>query len=209
MCFSAPVSFIASSGLAVVGAASLREAKKQKDRRMVLVAVIPLFFAIQQAFEGIQWLSDPGSLPSIIAGYGFLFFAFLVWPTYIPLMVYILDRKRRAFLRWFLVLGVMVTLSLLIALIISPLSVHVVQQSIDYRFFITPFSLLVLFYLTATCGSLMFSSDIALRVFGFAALCSAMLAAAFFRATFISVWCFFVALMSVYLYAYIRYIRVH
>jgi hypothetical protein len=98
MCFSAPASLIASGGLVVIGGASLAIAKKEEK----ILAAIPFLFGIQQAFEGIQWLHLNVGPPSLFAGYGFLFFAFLVWPVYVPAMVFVLDKKTRAVTKWFI-----------------------------------------------------------------------------------------------------------
>ena len=94
MCFSAGASFVASGGLAIVGVASLKVAKKEER----IIALIPLAFALQQAIEGVQWLSLQSGCPSLPLGYGFLFFAFIFWPVYVPLTVYLLDKKKRKIL---------------------------------------------------------------------------------------------------------------
>ena len=88
MCFSASASFAASGGLAVLGGASLAIAKKENK----LLALVPLMFAVQQGFEGIQWLYLQANTTSMIVGYGFVFFAFLVWPIYVPTFVFIDDK---------------------------------------------------------------------------------------------------------------------
>lgn len=72
MCFSAEASFIASGGLAVIGGVSLVMAKKEDK----LLAVIPLLFSVQQAFEGVQWLYLDSGSSSLLAGYGFLLLLF-------------------------------------------------------------------------------------------------------------------------------------
>ena len=74
MCFSAPASFIASGGLAVLGGVSFVTAKKEDK----ILAAIPILFAIQQFCEGIQWIYLNSGSSSLIAGYLFLFFAFIL-----------------------------------------------------------------------------------------------------------------------------------
>src|SRR4051812_33140095 len=97
MCFSAGVSFVASGTLGAISVASFKVAKKEEK----IIAVMPLAFAVQQALEGINWyMFDHGSF-SIWASYGFLFFAFIFWPVFIPIAIYILDRKKRHELKYF------------------------------------------------------------------------------------------------------------
>jgi len=93
MCFSASASFIAGGGLTALGSASLPIAKKRKK----LLAALPLLFGIQQISEGFQWQSLNAGTTSPAAGYFFLFFASIVFPIYIPLSVFILDKKEEAY----------------------------------------------------------------------------------------------------------------
>lgn len=59
MCFSAGASFSAAAFLAVIGFLSF----KQAPARMKFFAMIPLFFALQQATEGLIWLLTAGITP--------------------------------------------------------------------------------------------------------------------------------------------------
>ncbi len=91
MCFSATASFLASGLLTMAGVATYWQVI---DRRQMLLASIPLLFAIQQAAEGVVWLSfgyDAFAPWRIIAAYFFLFFAFIIWPIWAPLSVYYLE----------------------------------------------------------------------------------------------------------------------
>ncbi len=53
MCFSAQASFGASAVLGIMGIYALRKAKQQER----FLAMVPLLFAIQQACEGIVWVT--------------------------------------------------------------------------------------------------------------------------------------------------------
>ena len=61
MCFSASASFLAASLLLVTGIYAL---KKVKSKKQIPLALIPLFFAFQQAAEGVIWLSQIYSIAS-------------------------------------------------------------------------------------------------------------------------------------------------
>ncbi|MBI2415948.1 MAG: hypothetical protein HYV33_04815 [Candidatus Kerfeldbacteria bacterium] len=84
MCFSATASFVTSGALAITGSATLA---KKPTRQLRWLAVIPLLFALQQTIEGLQWLAPKPSVLSTVLGYAFLLFAFLLWPSYLPLAV--------------------------------------------------------------------------------------------------------------------------
>ncbi len=201
MCFSASVSFAASGGLAVIGVASFRLA----NRKQKLIAAIPFFFAIQQAFEGFQWITVSSGQVSIMAAYGFMFFALLLWPLYIPVTVFVLDKKRRKVLQWIVGIGVALTLYYFILLLLEPIGVHVFDRSIHYQIN-TPFGIAVgILYFVAVCGALLLSSKWAFRWGGIAVFVSAILTAVFSFATFASVWCFFAALLSSLIYFYLKY----
>ncbi len=75
MCFSAEASFGAATVITTIGVLSF---KKAKGTDLRLLAMIPVFFGIQQFSEGILWLS---SRYEQFAGmektstYAFIFFA--------------------------------------------------------------------------------------------------------------------------------------
>lgn len=98
MCFSANVSFTASIVLAIIGTCLLKKTKKQI---FVPLALIPWFFAIQQASEGFVWLALP---EESFARNIFLFFAYFVWPIWVPFSVWFAEenRKRKQILGIFL-----------------------------------------------------------------------------------------------------------
>ena len=89
MCFSASASFAASGVLSVVGAVSLTKAERNER----LFAAVPLIFAAQQAIEGALWISPVESACQIGWGYGFLGFAYVVWPVYVPIAVYLMEKR--------------------------------------------------------------------------------------------------------------------
>src|SRR5690606_8023290 len=54
------------------------------------LALIPWFFAIQQASEGFVWLKIP---EGIAAKNIFLFFAYVFWPIWIPFSLYFAEEN--------------------------------------------------------------------------------------------------------------------
>ncbi len=58
MCFSASASFAVSAALLPVSAFTINYAWRY-DKRYLALAAFPLMFGVQQAFEGVLWLSIP------------------------------------------------------------------------------------------------------------------------------------------------------
>ena len=203
MCFSAQASFVASGGLAVLGGTSLVMAKKEDK----ILAIIPILFAIQQAFEGVQWLYLNSGLSSLFAGYGFLFFAFIVWPVYMPTLVYFLDTKRRKILKWFMVIGVLVAFYFLGLLLTQSLQIDKLKSCISYTFDfpIIGMNFVMLAYLIAVFGPMFVSSRKILKWFGIASAILAFISWIFYAVNFTSVWCFFAAIVSSIFFVYIKW----
>jgi hypothetical protein len=200
MCFSATASFAAGSGLGAIGIASWQVAPE----RQRLIGAIPLLFGVQQVFEGFQWLALNAGVNTELPGYAFLFFAILLWPVYIPMTVFALDEKRKAIMRWLVLLGLALTLVMLAALALEPLGIHVLNRSLHYQLDVPIGGVAVAVYFVVVCGALLFSSKPAFRWFGVVLLLAAAGAATFFLTTFISVWCFFSALLSSLIFFYLK-----
>ncbi|EKD33265.1 MAG: hypothetical protein ACD_76C00057G0010 [uncultured bacterium] len=205
MCFSATVSFAASGALAVAGGASLKLAKKHER----LIALVPLLFAIQQAIEGAQWLVPHSGVLGQIFGYAYLIFAFLLWPIYVPIIVYRheTEKHHKKFLRWFVVFGAIVTFGFFIALFVFPLEIFV-KGNLIYNLLATPALALVgtILYSLAIVGPLLVSSERSFKLFGVLVFVAELAAWNIFLLGFVSVWCFFAAALSgcILLWFYLR-----
>ncbi len=202
MCFSASASFVTSGGLAAVSAATAHAA----PRRLRFLALIPLAFAVQQALEGINWLTVGRTAFCTATGYGYAFFAFVFWPVFIPASVYAIDRAGRRRVRWFLGLGVAVAFADLVALLVNPLSVSVGSGRLVYDLGIGGIApwLATIAYVTATCGALFASRIRAFRWFGVLIFAAFLAALGWFPQGFPSVWCYFAAVISATVFLYAR-----
>ncbi len=201
MCFSASASFIASGALAALGGVFFVSAKK-KDK---VLAVIPIMFSIQQFCEGIQWLYLNSGSSSYIAGYFFLFFAFILWPLYVPIMVFLLDKSERKILGWFILAGVAVAIYFSTIFLLGPLDIQRVNSCVSYNFSFPFQNFVVLAYLLAIVGSLCISSLNIFRYFGIVVGFLGLVSWFFFALTFTSVWCFFAAIVSLMFFFYVKY----
>lgn len=191
MCFSAEASFVSASVLGVIGLATLA---KVKNPRHYLLALIPLFFGLQQFFEGLVWIGLE------FAQYGYLYFAYLIWPVWVPLSLYYLEKEpgRRSLILIFLLLGFLVSAIDFVSLIVYPPESKVVNCSIQYMAVQLPFKLIYGLVVVIPC---FISSVKWMWAFGLAIAISFGVAEYFYQATFTSVWCFFAAWISLMCYA--------
>ncbi|MGD1854766.1 MAG: DUF6629 family protein [Leptolyngbyaceae cyanobacterium] len=209
MCFSATASFTAAALLLPTGLYACKLAV-ECDRRYLPLALIPCMFSIQQGFEGMEWLAIHGQQADLIrlAALGFLTFSHGVWPLWLPLTMFVVEQRPRAKkgLLGMTLLGALFGLSLYGPFLFSPdtFSVTAAQGSIDYqtqliydRFF--PRSVPRLIYLLLVAMPLWLSPLIQLRVAGGFLALSLVVAYGFYNYAFVSVWCFFAAILSSYI----------
>jgi len=204
MCFSATANFVGSGVLGAVGVATLLHVK---HRRELLFAALPTLFAIHQLIEGFVWLGLDGYMPSQVthdAGAAFMLYAQGLLPALVPLSVLLFEptAKRRRGMLPFVVLGVGLSLYMLWALAAFPTQVFVRSNSIVYINQATNYLSVAVLYVIATCGSLFFSENRDMVLFGFANLVILLITMAVKRYAFTSVWCAYAAVASVIILAY-------
>jgi hypothetical protein len=201
MCFSATASFTASAALTGIGLLGLR---RVQDRRYRLFAWIPLLFAAQQFTEGLVWMSYPWNAPGLrgVATQVYSVFSHLLWPAYVPWAARAIepDVRRRGWLALLAIGGLGSAVFLGWGMVATPIQVAPVGGHLEYAspHFFLPLSLTL--YLAATTLSLSISSQPVVRVFGLLALASAALAYVVYARSFISVWCFYAAVLSLVVY---------
>jgi hypothetical protein len=203
MCFSPSASFGAGIALTVIGVATIRLAKRPSQ---LPFAFIPLIFAAQQIVEGTLWLSLTGAGPEWIrkpATYGFLFFAQVIWPFWVPYSIFLLDKGgaknwRRKAQSILIGVGVIVSLYLAFCLIFYPVEGRVVGSHISYQQdYPSPLSSYGgLLYLIATILPPFFSSYKWVWTLGVAILLAYIVTLIFYESHIVSVWCYFAALIS-------------
>lgn len=205
MCFSATASFTAAAGLIGFGAFTLSQVRRPAE---VPYGLIPSLFGIQQAIEGGLWLSLPGKSPHLIdvLTHAYAFLSHVWWPIFVPVAVLLIepDRKRRRILSGFAAGGAIAGAYLLYFWGADPTVARIEGAHILYispHFFIGP---ILALYILGTCGSPLISSHPAVRWFGAAAAVSLAAAGAFYTLWFISVWCFFAAVLSLTVLLYFR-----
>lgn len=206
MCFSATASFIAGGSLSAFGVATVAKAKRRSE---VPFAAIPLLFGIQQIIEGIIWVTLDRNAPVLRQSmtYVYSMFSHVLWPIYIPFAFRFLETTawRRHAMLWFQAAGIVVGVFLLSFIVTGPVAATAVGQHIVYEsphFLRVPVMAL---YLLATCVTGFVSSHTFVRLFGALSLLSYVAAYLFATQAVISVWCFFAAVLSLMIYAHLRF----
>jgi hypothetical protein len=203
MCFSASASFIAGTSLLAVGAVTTRKASR---RAALPFAVIPLLFGTQQIVEGVIWLAFrfDAPLPNVVMTHVYSLFSHVLWPIYVPFSILLIEPLpwRRKTISAFLLVGATVGSYLLVMLVRFPIRSEAIGGHIAYvsPHFYEPAVMSA--YLAATCISMMLSSHRVVVVFGIVALLSFVATYAIYTFWFISVWCFFAAILSGLVYLY-------
>jgi len=209
MCFSATASFTVSAALVPLGLYTIARVRRVNPAWLGFAA-FPLAFGVQQALEGVVWLGLEGGNDAAvcIASRGFLFFSHLFWLTWVPFAVWLVEPEpaRKRVIGIMTAIGCVYGLSVFLPsfLIRDWLQMEVVERSLDYKTTliydgIITRAVLRLFYAALVVGALFLSSHRRIQVFGGLIAASLALTYAFYAYAFISVWCFFAAILSFYL----------
>jgi hypothetical protein len=204
MCFSADASFIAGTVLSGAGIASL---KKTGSRNQLAFAAIPLIFGIQQFTEGFLWLSFLNPDYHFFrqpATYVFLTFAQVIWPSWVPFSVLMMEKDivRRKVLYFMQGIGILVSVFLAFRLITTDPVAEISNHHILYHlgFSIAIIRSMSVLYFIATVVAPFVSRIKKMWSLGLTILFSYIISRIFFENYVISVWCFLAAVISIAVY---------
>lgn len=198
MCFSATASFLVSGALCYIGSLALKKIRKPQQK---YIAYIPFLFAIQQAAEGVIWLSGTaGSTLARMASYLFLVIAFTIWPTWMPFSIMKLERNsdHRRILFWLTIFGLFLSLYFLILLIKTGAVAKIIGCHIYYHFYYdNPYFFdMGYLYVIPTILPFFFSTVPRVKTIGLILIASLIISYSVWHFFFTSIWCFFAALIS-------------
>jgi hypothetical protein len=211
MCFSAEASFAVAGVLLPSGLYCLRTAAR-KDRRLLPIAAVPLLFGLQQASEGFVWigLHHEDEDMTRLASLGFLFAALALWPFWVPFMMWAKEDGpgRRRLLLALIALSIAWFFVLFLPIAMGPptlLTTRIDQHSITYAypdvplFQVLPAGVRFMLYGLMVILPLVLSFEKESLVPGLVVAASLIICFLFYRHAYISVWCFFAAILSAYL----------
>lgn len=210
MCFSATSSFITAAILIPAGIYCIKEAN-QLDKPYWAFALLPFMFGLQQFLEGGVWhsLSNDDLVNARIFALGFLLFSHIFWLGWIAFASYLIEPSpplKRLF-KFFTVTGVLFGTMMYIPLLFNPdwLNILIVHHSISYDFIFLSDPLvsqtkLGIFYSALILLPLVLSSDRYLNKLGALIFIAGIVSWIYFQWVFVSVWCFFAAIVSIYVF---------
>lgn len=206
MCFSLTASFTAAALLIPAGIVASIPAIKY-NHKFILLALIPVIFGIQQFIEGITWygLNNHHTNLTHTASLTYLFFAFFLWPVCFPLSAWLLEenpviRKKILLLT---VAGFLLGVYLYLPILLNnlPVSTSIAGNSIDYLTYqshvMVPFYIVL--YVAITFLALIIASSKRMNILGWLVVLSAIVSMLCYKIVFTSVWCFFAAILSLYI----------
>jgi hypothetical protein len=215
MCFSATVSYSAAAVLIPTGLYAVQQARRSLPPYWTW-GLIPVFFGLQQAFEGRVWQElDAGNVQAAVPfALGFHFFSHFLWLWWLGLSSYVVEpgNIRRLVIGGCTVFGAFAGTLVFSVMLSHPewMNIAIREHSIVYKFSvpyrdsihlpITPAAL----YALTTLVPLLLSSHRLINIFGLLVALSSVLASTIYGYAYISVWCFFAALISLYLVYMVR-----
>jgi hypothetical protein len=206
MCFSTTGSFVIGSALVATSTFTIKEASK-KDKNYIPFACIPLFFGIQQIIEGFVWVGILFGHHLMVhaASLMFTFFAFGFWPFYAPFSMFFVGKKESPVHRKILLIlasigafaGFYSYIPILIGLF--PVRTMVIHHSINYGVNLNHAlqNINSIIYLIVVILPFLIVANKGIKIFGAMLLILSIIASYIFFGNYISVWCFFAAILSV------------
>jgi hypothetical protein len=210
LCVSAKASFALAAVLIPVGVLCIAKARRRSPSLLPLSAM-PLLFGIQQICEGLVWVGFEHDDQLLIrsAAIGFLFFALCFWLFWIPFSAVAAEKRRNRRFVFTIVaaIGLIGGVAAFVPIVMDSraLTVTASHHSIQYditraaTFNVVPQVVWHLAYLAVIAFPLLASAEKELLGYNLALVLSAVVSHTYFWYSFESVWCFFAALLSLYI----------
>jgi len=207
MCFSPTADAVVGGIVVVVGVDALRHVREPKQ---TLFASLPLLFGLHQIDEAFVWLGLQGHVSESIERVGvwvYVLFALAALPMLVPLAVYAIERSpgRRRLIAALSVLGIAVGVSLGVALFRGSVNAVIEGRHVAYN--VSALSQgrdLTALYVVAACGALFACSYRDIAALGALNLVAVPVLMWLTVSGFISLWCFWAALVSVVIDIHLR-----
>jgi hypothetical protein len=207
VCFSPQADLVGGVVLTVIGIDALRHVHQRRDH--LPLAALPLLLAVHQVVEAFAWWGLQGVVPEgvgRVAVWVYLLIAFVVLPVYVPLAILALEPpgRRRRIIAGFVVLGVVVASVLLAGILRGPVTAELAEYHLAYGTGVSAGAAVVVAYVLATCGALLFSGRPYLAAFGAVNLVAVAVLARFQIDGFASLWCAWAAVTAGGIAVYLR-----
>jgi len=200
MCFSPGADVVVGGIVVVIGVDALRHVREPKQ---ILLASLPLLFGLHQIDEAFVWWGLQGHVAESIervAVWVYVLFALAALPALVPIAVLGVERSasRRRLIGALAVLGIGVGVALGVALFRGSVNAAIGGRHIAYdASALAQGRELTALYVVAACGALIASSYRDLAALGLLNLVAVPVLMWMTVSGFISLWCFWAAIVSV------------
>ena len=207
MCFSPEADVAVGTIVVAIGVDALRHVR---TRDQIPLASIPLLLGLHQLTEAFVWWGLRGDVARSVervALWTYLLFAFSALPVLLPVAVGLVERSRarRYLIRVCAGVSTAVAIALTIALIRGPIGAVIQGRHVAYQ--VDPLAhggRLTALYVMAACGALLASSYRDLAVLGALNLVAVPVLAWLTLSGFVSLWCFWAAIVSIVIARHLR-----
>lgn len=196
--------------MGAIGVDACRHLRGRNDH--LLLAGLPLLLGAHQLVEAFVWWGIEGHVPhdvGRVALWIYLLIAFVVLPMFVPFAVLAIEPTARR--RWsmapFIALGAGVSTVLLVAMLRSPIGVTEHPYHLSYSLQLDNDGIVIVLYIVAVCGALLFSGYRHIEIFGFANLIALAVLAWLTVDGFASLWCAYAALAAGAIALHMRYAK--
>jgi hypothetical protein len=207
MCFSPDADAVVGGIVVVIGLDALRHVREPKQ---IVLASLPVLFGLHQLDEALVWLGLQGRIPESIGRVGiwiYVLFALAALPALVPIAVLAIERStaRRRVIGAFSALGIGVGVALGVSMFRGS-----VNAAIDGRHVAYDVSALhqggqvTALYVLAACGALVLCSYRDIAALGLLNLVAVPVLMWLTVSGFISLWCFWAAIVSVVIDYHLR-----
>lgn len=207
MCFSPEADAIVGGIVIVVGVDALRHTTAKKQ---LALASLPVVFGVHQVTEAFVWWGLRGDVSHTIeriALWIYLVIALVALPAFVPLAVRLIEplALRRRIIGALWALGLVVAGVLAAALIREPIGASIDGRHIAYSVEgMRTGGPIIALYVLATCGALLACSYRDIAALGAVNLAAVPLLLWLTSGGFVSLWCFWAALVSVVIALHMR-----
>ena len=207
MCFSPGADAVVGGIVVVVGVDALRHVREPKQ---ILLASLPLLFGLHQMDEAFVWWGLQGRVSESVGRVSvwiYVLFALAALPVLVPLAVLAVEQSagRRRLIAVLAALGIGVGVALGVSLFRGSVDAVIDGRHIAYDVSaLTQGRELTALYVVAACGALVASSHRDLAALGVLNLVVVPVLMWLTVSGFISLWCFWAAMVSVVIDVHLR-----
>lgn len=207
MCFSPEADLVVGSVVVAVGIDALRHVRAPRE---IAVASLPALLGLHQITEAFVWWGLRGDVARSIervALWSYLLFALSALPVLVPIAVGLVERSmtRRYLIGAFGVVTIAVAAALASAIFRGPIGAEIEHGHIAYQVdALRSGGHVTALYVLGTCGALLASGSRDLRLLGALNLAAVPVLAWLTLNGFVSLWCFWAAIVSVVIAIHLR-----